>query len=392
MFLVIYLDSLKMHARLRGKLELKSRVNVETMRDLALAYTPGVAEPCRVIAKQPEKVFDLTNKWNSVAVVSDGSRVLGLGDIGPEAALPVMEGKAVLFKEFAGVDAFPICIKAETTEEIVAVVKAIAPSFGGINLEDIASPKCFEVEAKLSCELDLPVFHDDQHGTAVVALAALLNALKLARKNLATAKIVVNGVGAAGTAIIKLLVKSGAENIIAVDKNGVLWTGKKGMPPHHQEIARLTNKKKVKGALGDVVRSADVFIGVSAPRVLTPSMVRLMNERAIVFALANPVPEIEPRLAKQAGAFIVATGRSDYENQVNNVLCFPGFFRGMLDCRARRVNDEMKLAAAKAIAGVLTRKELSRRLILPKPFDKRVVPKVAKAVARVARKTGVARK
>jgi malate dehydrogenase (oxaloacetate-decarboxylating) len=318
--------------------------------------------------------------------------VRGLGDIGPEAALPVMEGKAVLFKEFAGIDAFPVCINAKTADEVVAAVKAIAPSFGGINLEDVASPKCFEVEARLRRELDIPVFHDDQHGTAVVALAALINALKLARKNLRSAKIVVNGVGAAGTAIIKLLVKVGAKNVIAVDKNGALWKGKKGMAGHHAEIARLTNKKKIKGSLGDVIRGADVFIGVSAPNVLTPAMVKAMNSKAVVLALANPVPEIDPRQAKRAGAFIVATGRSDFENQVNNVLGFPGIFRGMLDCRARRVNDEMKLAAAAAIAGVLRGKELSRRRILPKPFDKRVAPAVAKAVAWAARRTGVARK
>ncbi len=381
-----------MHARLRGKLELSSRVRVKTMRDLALAYTPGVAEPCRAIAKHPERVFDLTNKWNSVAVVSDGSRVLGLGNIGALAALPVMEGKAVLFKEFADVDACAICIKAKTTEEIVSAVKAIAPSFGGINLEDIESPKCFEVEARLRRELDIPVFHDDQHGTAVVALAALFNALKLARKNMRSARIVVNGVGAAGSAIIKLLVKTGAKNVIAVDKSGALWNGKPAMPVHHKEIARLTNKSKLKGGLADVLRGADVFIGVSAPNVLTPTMVKSMSKKAIVLALANPVPEIDPRQAKKVGAFIVATGRSDYENQVNNVLGFPGIFRGMLDCRARRVNDEMKLAAAKAIAGVLKGKQLSRRCILPKPFDKRVAPAVAKAVAATARKTGVARK
>ncbi len=380
-----------MHAKLKGKLELKSRVKVKTMRDLALAYTPGVAEPCRVIAKHPERVFDLTNKWNSVAVVSDGSRVLGLGNIGPEAALPVMEGKAVLFKEFANVDAYAICIKAKTADEIVAAVKAISPSFDGINLEDIESPKCFEVEERLRREIDIPVFHDDQHGTAVVALAALFNALKLARKNLRTAKIVVNGVGAAGCAIVKLLVKAGARNVVAVDKNGALWLGKKGMAKHHKEIARLSNKRKIKGSLSDVIKGADVFVGVSVPRVLTQAMVQSMAKRSIVLALANPVPEIDPREAKKAGAFIVATGRSDYENQVNNVLGFPGIFRGMLDCRARRVNDEMKLAAAKAIAGVLNGK-LSRRCILPKPFDKRVAPAVAKAVAKAARKTGVARK
>ena len=387
----VYSDSLKMHAKLKGKLELKSRVKVKTMRDLALAYTPGVAEPCRVIAKHPERVFDLTNKWNSVAVVSDGSRVLGLGNIGPEAALPVMEGKAVLFKEFANVDAYAICIKAKTADEIVAAVKAISPSFDGINLEDIESPKCFEVEERLRREIDIPVFHDDQHGTAVVALAALFNALKLARKNLRTAKIVVNGVGAAGCAIVKLLVKAGARNVVAVDKNGALWLGKKGMAKHHKEIARLSNKRKIKGSLSDVIKGADVFVGVSVPRVLTQAMVQSMAKRSIVLALANPVPEIDPREAKKAGAFIVATGRSDYENQVNNVLGFPGIFRGMLDCRARRVNDEMKLAAAKAIAGVLNGK-LSRRCILPKPFDKRVAPAVAKAVAKAARKTGVARK
>lgn len=389
--LSVYSDSLKMHAKLKGKLELKSRVRVKTMRDLALAYTPGVAEPCRVIAKHPERVFDLTNKWNSVAVVSDGSRVLGLGNVGPEAALPVMEGKAVLFKEFADVDAYAVCIQAKTADEIVAAVKAISPSFGGINLEDIESPKCFEVEARLRREIDIPVFHDDQHGTAVVALAALFNALKLARKNLRTAKIVVNGVGAAGSAIIKLLVKAGARNVVAVDKSGVLWNGKRAMPVHHKEIARLTNKRKIKGSLAEVIKGADVFVGVSVPHVLTQAMVRSMAKRSIVLALANPVPEIDPRLAKKSGAFIVATGRSDYENQVNNVLGFPGIFRGLLDCRARGVNDEMKLAAAKAIAGVLKERELSRRCILPKPFDKRVVSAVAKAVARAARKTRVAR-
>ncbi len=381
-----------MHSRLRGKLEVKSRVKVKTMRELALAYTPGVAEPCRAIAKHPEKVFELTNKWNSVAVVSDGSRVLGLGDIGPLAALPVMEGKAVLFKEFAGIDAYPVCLNAKTTGEIVSAVKAIAPSFGGVNLEDVASPKCFKVEERLRRELDIPVFHDDQHGTAVVALAGLINALKLARKDVKKARIVVNGVGAAGCAIIKLLLKAGAREIVAVDKRGALFVGKKGLPAHHKEIARLTNKRKLKGGLADALRGADVFIGVSAPNVLTPQMVRSMNKRSIVLALANPVPEIDPRIAKKAGAFIVATGRSDYENQVNNVLGFPGIFRGLLDCRARRVNDEMKLAAARAIAGVLRSGELKRRAILPKPFDKRVVPAVAKAVAAAARKTGVARK
>lgn len=371
---------------------MQAKTRVRSNRELALVYTPGVAEACKKIASNPSTVFNYTMKWNSVAVVSDGTRVLGLGDIGPLAALPVMEGKALLFKELGGVDAFPICLNTRTADELVAAVKAIEPSFGGVNLEDIESPKCFEVEERLARELEIPVFHDDQHGTAVVVLAGLLNSLRLARKNLEDAKIVLNGVGAAGTAIARLFAKAGARNVVAVDRKGVLWKGVKGLPPHMKKIAKFTNPRKEKGFLADVIQGADAFVGVSAPNTLTPKMVSSMSERAIVFALANPVPEIEPALAKKAGAFIIATGRSDFPNQVNNALGFPGIFRGLLDARARRVNDEIKLAAAHAIAGVVKPRELKPEYIIPRALDKRVAPAVAKAVARAARETGVARK
>ena len=384
-------ESLKLHKELRGKIELCSKVEVNTPHDLSLAYTPGVAEPCLVIAKNPDSVYEYTAKGNLVAVVSDGTAVLGLGDIGPMAAMPVMEGKAVLFKKFANIDAFPICLGTKDVDELVMIIKALEPTFGGINLEDISAPRCFEIEAILKREMNIPVFHDDQHGTAIVVLSGLINALKVVKKEFTDIKLVLQGAGSAGIAITKLLIKAGLKNAILVDRQGVLCPGETWMNPAQKDIAEATNPDRIRGTLTDVIKSADVFIGVSAPGTVTKDMIASMNPKAIVFAMANPTPEIFPEDALAAGAIIVATGRSDYPNQVNNVLAFPGIFRGALDVRAKDINEEMKLAAAYAIAGVLKDEELNENNIVPKPFDPRVCSCVAAAVSTAAKESGVAR-
>jgi len=385
--------ALKLHKDLRGKLEVRSRVKVDSMEALSLAYTPGVADVCRTIEGKKELAYDYTNKWNYVAVVSDGTAVLGLGDIGPEAGLPVMEGKAVLFKEFANVDAFPLCIDVHTAEEIISFVKALAPTFGGINLEDIASPKCFFIERELQRCLDIPVFHDDQHGAAIVAVAALRNALKVVGKKIEELKIATVGVGAAGGATIKMLLAAGARNIVAVDKNGILnrKDSRTLMNEFHSEIVREINPENLSGDLEDAVKGADLFIGTSVAGLLTPEMVRQMAPDPIVFALANPVPEIMPDLAKGAGAAIVATGRSDFPNQINNVLAFPGIFRGALDTRSREINEAMKLAATKALSSAVPEENLSSDYILPKPFEPGIARRVALAVAKASIESGCSR-
>ena len=384
--------ALELHEKYPGKIAVKSLVECRNTDALSTAYTPGVAEPCRHIKANPEDVYRYTCKGRMVAVVSNGTAVLGLGNIGPEAALPVMEGKCVLFKEFGGVDAFPICIDAKTKEEVIAAVKAIAPTFGGINLEDIRSPECFEIEETLERELDIPVFHDDQHGTAIIVLAGLLNALKVVGKKIEDIRIVQNGPGAAGTAIIKMLMTAGARHIIAVDENGILVPGRpQGLPGHKAHLAEITNPGRMSGTLADAIRGADVFIGTSVGGALTPEMAATMAKDAIVFAMANPTPEIMPDLAKAAGVRVMGTGRSDFPNQVNNVLAFPGIFRGALSVRARDINPAMKMAAAKAIAGLIPDEELSEENILPKAFDPRIAGAVADAVAKAARESGVAR-
>lgn len=385
-------QALDMHAEKRGKLEVKSKVAVDSIEALSLAYTPGVAEPCRKIHENKEKVYTYTSKGNMVAVVTDGSAVLGLGDIGPEAGLPVMEGKAVLFKEFGNVDAVPICLNTNDVDEIVQTVKLIAPSFGGINLEDISAPRCFEIEERLKQELDIPVFHDDQHGTAIVVTAALINALRLVNKKIEDVKVVVNGGGSAGCAITNLLSKTGVKNIVLCDIEGALYRGKDGLRESHQKMAEVTNPNNEKGSLADVMVGADVFVGVSAPGIVTKEMVASMNDDACVFAMANPTPEIFPEEALAAGATVVGTGRSDYANQINNVLAFPGIFRGALDARATDITENMKIAAAIAIADLVTQKELKPEYVIPSPFDKRVVQCVAKAVKEVAFTENVARK
>lgn len=387
----IYEESLRFHEEKKGKIEIVSRVSVENSQDLSLAYTPGVAQPCLEIEKDPDKAYLYTRRWNTIAVVSDGTAVLGLGDIGPLGSLPVMEGKAVLFKTFGDVDAFPIILNTKDVDEIVNTIYNISLSFGGINLEDISAPRCFEVERKLKEKLDIPVFHDDQHGTAVVTLAALINALKIVNKRLEDISIVINGAGSAGIAIAKLLMSSGVQNIIMCDKNGILYEGHQGLDASKQEIAKLTNKRGFKGSLADALKDADVFIGVSAPNTVTQEMVRSMNRDAIIFAMANPTPEIFPEEAKQAGARIVGTGRSDFPNQINNVLAFPGIFRGALDVRAKEINEEMKVAAAFAIADSISSEELKEDYIMPKAFDKEVQNRVAEAVREAARKTHSAR-
>lgn len=381
--------SLKMHEENHGKVEVVSKVSVKNREDLSTAYTPGVAEPCRRIRDNKEDVYKYTCKANTVAVVSDGTAVLGLGDIGPEAAIPVMEGKAILFKEFAGVDAFPICLNTKDVDEIVETVKRIAPVFGGINLEDISAPRCFEIEQRLKEELDIPVFHDDQHGTAIVVSAGLINALKLVNKPFEEANIVINGAGSAGISICKLLLQLGIGNAVLVDKNGALCPGEDWMNPAQKKMAEITNKNRERGSLADVIKNKDVFIGVSAPNVVTAEMIQSMASEPIVFAMANPTPEIMPEDAKKGGVRVMATGRSDYPNQINNVLVFPGIFRGALDARATAITEEMKIAAAKAIAAIVSDEELNEEYIIPGAFDERVAKSVAKAVADEAVKLGI---
>ncbi|NRY59720.1 NAD(P)-dependent malic enzyme [Clostridium beijerinckii] len=385
-------ESLKLHEEKQGKISITSKVKVETRDDLSLAYTPGVAEPCRKIHEDQENVYKYTSKGNLVAVVTDGSAVLGLGDIGPMAGMPVMEGKSILFKEFADVDAFPILVDSNDVDEIVNTVRLIAPTFGGINLEDIGAPRCFEVEEKLKKLIDIPVFHDDQHGTAIVVLAGVINALKVVDKKLEDIKVVVNGAGAAGTAIAKLLLSSGVKNLIACDKVGILYRGMEKIDDAKDALAEITNPDNIKGNLADALVGADVFVGVSAPGILKPEMVRAMNKDAIIFAMANPTPEIMPDEAKAAGARVIGTGRSDFPNQVNNVLAFPGIFRGALDVRAKEINEEMKLAAAYAIAGYIKDEDLNENNVIPSALDKNVATKIAEAIANAARKSGVARK
>ena len=385
-------ESLRKHYAWRGKLEMVSRAAVDSAEALSLAYTPGVAQPCLEIQKDPEKSYELTRRWNTVAVVTDGTAVLGLGDIGPEAGMPVMEGKCVLFKAFGDVDAIPLCIRSHDVDEIVNTVRLLAGSFGGVNLEDISAPRCFEIERRLKECCDIPIFHDDQHGTAVITLAGLTNALKLVGKKLPAVRIVLNGAGAAATAISKLLITAGAVDVTLCDRSGAIWNGRsEHMNPAKDEIAAITNPQLRKGSLEEVIRGADVFIGVSAPGALSREMVQTMNPGAVIFACANPTPEIFPEDARAGGAAVVSTGRSDYPNQVNNVLCFPGIFRGALDVRASDINDEMKLAAAAAIAGLVSDAELCADYILPKAFDPRVKDAVAKATAEAARRSGVAR-
>lgn len=386
-------EALHMHKTNQGKLETSSKVLVKNGKDLSLAYSPGVAEPCKEIYEDKRFVYDYTMKGNLVAVVSDGTAVLGLGDIGPEAALPVMEGKAVLFKSFAGVDAFPLCLNTNNVDEIVQIIKSLEPTFGGINLEDIAAPACFEIEERLKREMNIPVFHDDQHGTAIVTVAALLNALKLTGRKLSEIKVVASGAGAAGIAIIKLLYAFGVHHMVMCDSKGAIYEGRpNGMNSVKEAVARYTNIKQEKGSLEDVIKDADVFIGVSVAGALTKEMVQSMSKNPIIFAMANPTPEIMPHEAKEAGAKVVGTGRSDFPNQVNNVLAFPGIFRGALDVSATHINDEMKQAAVKALANLVTDEELHEDYVIPGPFDPRVAPAVAKAVAKVAMETGVARR
>lgn len=385
-------EALHMHRINKGKLESKSKVQVRNADDLSLAYSPGVAEPCKEIYEKPETVYDYTMKGNMVAVVSNGTAVLGLGNIGPEAALPVMEGKAVLFKSFAGVDAFPICLNTTDVDKMVETVKLLEPTFGGVNLEDIAAPNCFVIEERLKKEANIPVFHDDQHGTAIVTVAGLVNALKIVGKKMTEIKVVANGAGAAGIAIIKLLYHYGVRDIIMCDTQGAIYEGRpNGMNAVKAEVAKYTNRDNLSGSLKDVIKGADVFIGVSVAGALTKDMVASMNQDSIIFAMANPVPEIMPAEAKSAGAKVVGTGRSDFPNQVNNVLAFPGIFRGALDVRATHINEKMKVAAVEAIAGLIDESELNEDYCIPGPFDPRVAPEVAAAVARAAMETGVAR-
>ncbi len=383
--------ALKMHEENKGKISVTSKVTVKTRDDLSTAYTPGVAEPCRKIRDNKEEVYRYTAKGNLVAVVSDGTAVLGLGDIGPEAAMPVMEGKSILFKEFAGIDAFPICLDTKDPDEIVETVKRLAPTFGGINLEDISAPRCFEIERRLKEELDIPVFHDDQHGTAIVVSAGLTNALRLVGKSFADAKVVINGAGSAGISICKLLLELGIGDVILVDRQGALAVGEEWMNPAQKEMAEKTNKEQLHGDLKAAMKGRDVFIGVSAPNVVTAEMVSTMADDAIVFAMANPTPEIMPNEAKKGGARVVATGRSDFPNQINNVLVFPGIFKGALEARATDITEAMKIAAVKAIADIITPEELNEDYIIPGAFDERVANGVAKAVAKTAIETGVSK-
>ncbi|MGX5678315.1 NAD(P)-dependent malic enzyme [Bacillus toyonensis] len=382
--------SLLLHKELVGKIEITSKVEVNTADDLSLTYTPGVAESCKAIAADEETAYDYTARGNMVAVVSDGTAVLGLGNIGPKAAMPVMEGKSILFKKFANVDAFPLCLGTTNVDEIVTLVKNLEPTFAGINLEDIAAPRCFEIEKRLKEETNIPVFHDDQHGTAIVVLAAVINALKVVSKQMDNVKIVINGAGSAGIAIGKLLLKAGAKHITLVSLEGIVCEGETWMNEAQIEVSKKTNREYVRGTLKEAIHQADIFIGVSAPNVLTKEFVKTMNEKAIVFAMANPIPEIFPEDALEAGAAVVGTGRSDYSNQVNNVLAFPGIFRGALDVRATDITEEMKLAAAYGIANIITDEERSANYVIPNPLDKRVVPNVAEAVAKAAIDSGVA--
>ena len=383
--------ALKQHEAWAGKIEVVTRSKVENAQDLAVAYTPGVAEPCLKISENVDLSYTYTRRHNMVAVITDGTAVLGLGDIGPEAGMPVMEGKCVLFKEFGDVDAFPLCIRSKDVDEIVNTVKLLAGSFGGVNLEDISAPRCFEIERKLKECCDIPIFHDDQHGTAIVVAAGLINALKLAGKKIEDVKCVTSGAGAAGIAIIRLLNSLGLKNVIMCDRTGAIYEGREGLNTEKVEMAQITNPERLTGKLADVIKDADVFIGVSGPGTLTKEMVQSMAENPILFTMANPVPEIMPEEAKEVGAVIIGTGRSDYPNQINNVLAFPGIFRGALDVRASDINDEMKLAAAYAIAGLVSGEELKPEYIIPNPFDKRVAKAVAEAVAKAAKETGVAR-
>lgn len=385
-------ESLRLHGEWKGKLEVVTRVPVENKDDLSLAYTPGVAQPCLEIQKDVDKSYDLTRRWNMCLVVTDGSAVLGLGNIGPEAGMPVMEGKCVLFKAFGDVDAFPLCIKSNDVDEIVNTIYLISGSFGGVNLEDISAPRCFEIEKKLKEKCDIPIFHDDQHGTAIITLAGLTNALKVVGKKKEDVRIVMNGAGAAAISIARLLLTAGFKDITLCDRKGAIYEGRpEGMNPIKEEMAKVTNLAKKSGSLAEMLVGADVFIGVSVPGAVTTEMVKTMNKDAVVFACANPTPEIFPDDAKAGGAKVVSTGRSDFPNQINNVLAFPGIFRGAFDVRAKEINDEMKLAASEALANLITDEELSPEYIIPKAFDKRVGPAVAKAVAEAAKRTGVAR-
>ncbi|KGM99752.1 malate dehydrogenase [Clostridium novyi A str. 4570] len=383
--------SLKVHEKNKGKISILPKVKVQNKEELSIAYTPGVAEPCKKINKNAHDVYKYTSKGNLVAVVTDGTAVLGLGDIGPEAAMPVMEGKAILFKEFADIDAFPICLDTKDTEEIIKTVKFIAPTFGGINLEDISAPRCFEIEKRLKEELDIPVFHDDQHGTAIVVLAGLLNALKIVNKDISKAKIVINGAGSAGISICKLLLLAGAKDIVMCDLKGALAEGEHWMNDSQKQIAKVTNRNLQRGNIEEIIKGKDVFIGVSGPNVIDAKMVSTMNKDSIIFAMANPNPEIMPDEAKRGGARIVATGRSDFPNQINNVLVFPGIFKGALKAKARDINDEMKLAAAKAIASIIAEDELNEEYIIPDAFNKKVVLAVSSEVEKVAKNMGISR-